>query len=183
MLPALRKVVFAKDRPMPTRSSRESAAATKAQGSAHRSASAGASSTSCQAGSKCRSYQATYSSTMALVAGCVVTSSTSPSPITQTLRPSRKASRYSAPVRMPTPLPAPPTPAPGFDQASGTAPGDYRATACGAMGRSIALPLEGMARQARHLDAQRIDRGMGGEEQGLHVGAAKAQIGRHFRAS
>src|SRR5216684_5828244 len=57
-----------------------------------------------QAGSKWRSYQATYSSTIALVAGCVVTSSTSPSPSTQTLRPSRSASRYSAPVRICFPL-------------------------------------------------------------------------------
>ena len=59
----------------------------------------GFSTMSCHAGSKCRSYQATYSSTMARVAGCVVTSSTAPSPMTQTLRPSRSASRYSAPVR------------------------------------------------------------------------------------
>src|SRR5437870_7973829 len=51
-------------------------------------------------GSKCRSYQATYSSTIARVAGCVVTSSTRPSPSTQSLRPSRRASRYSAPVRI-----------------------------------------------------------------------------------
>src|SRR5689334_9599878 len=38
---------------------------------------------------------------MAHVAGCVVTSSTRPSPSTQTLRPSRRnVSRYSAPVRI-----------------------------------------------------------------------------------
>src|SRR5215469_6792943 len=53
---------------------------------------------SCHAGSRCRSYQATYSSTIARVAGCVVTSSMSPSPITQTRRPSRSACRYSVPV-------------------------------------------------------------------------------------
>src|SRR6516225_7621705 len=51
-----------------------------------------------QAGSHSRSYQATYSSTMARVAGCVVTSSTRPSPRTQTRRPSSRAARYSAPV-------------------------------------------------------------------------------------
>src|ERR1700730_15967672 len=51
-------------------------------------------------GSKCRSYQATYSSTIARGAGCVVTSSTRPSPSTHSLRPSRRASRYSAPVRI-----------------------------------------------------------------------------------
>src|SRR5690242_1478397 len=55
---------------------------------------------SCQAGSRWRSYQATYSSTIARVAGCVVTSSTRPSPMTQTRLPSRSASRYSAPVRI-----------------------------------------------------------------------------------
>ena len=43
-----------------------------------------------QAGSRWRSYQAAYSSTIAYVAGCVVTSSTWPSPITHTLRPSRR---------------------------------------------------------------------------------------------
>ena len=43
-----------------------------------------------QAGSKWRSYQVTYSSTMAPVAGWVVTSATNPSFITQTRRPSRR---------------------------------------------------------------------------------------------
>src|SRR5438270_3915435 len=64
------------------------------------SASGGRIAISCQAGSRWRSYQATYSSTIAAVAGCVVTSSTRPSPITKTRRPSRRASRYSAPVLM-----------------------------------------------------------------------------------
>src|SRR5919106_245976 len=43
---------------------------------------------------------------MAWVAGCVAKSSTRPSPITQTLRPSRRLSRYSAPVRMTVPPPS-----------------------------------------------------------------------------
>src|SRR6202007_1332353 len=55
---------------------------------------------SAHSGSRCRSYQATYSSTIARVAGCVVTSSTKPSPRTQTRRPSHNAARYSAPVLM-----------------------------------------------------------------------------------
>src|SRR5918999_4958466 len=55
---------------------------------------------SCQSGSKWRSYHFTYSSTIAHVAGWVVMSSIGPSPITHTLRPSRKLSRYSAPVRI-----------------------------------------------------------------------------------
>src|SRR5215468_12562742 len=54
----------------------------------------------CQAGAKCRSYHATYSSTIARVAGCAVTSSTRPSPMIQTRRPSRRLSRYWAPVRI-----------------------------------------------------------------------------------
>src|SRR5262245_11958669 len=37
---------------------------------------------------------------MARVAGCVVTSAMRPAPMTQTLRPSRRLSRYSAPVRI-----------------------------------------------------------------------------------
>src|SRR5262252_10848578 len=40
---------------------------------------------------------------MARVAGCVVTSSIRPAPMTQTLRPSRRLSRYSAPVRITIP--------------------------------------------------------------------------------
>src|SRR5215471_20064471 len=60
-------------------------------------------STSCHTGSKWRSYQMAYCCTIAQVAGCVVTSSTRPSPITQTLRPSCRLSTYSAPVRMTPP--------------------------------------------------------------------------------
>src|SRR5262245_626244 len=55
---------------------------------------------SCHSGSKWRPYQQTYSSTIARVAGCVVTSSTRPSPRIQTRRPSRRLSRYWAPVRI-----------------------------------------------------------------------------------
>src|SRR5712691_9882860 len=38
-----------------------------------------------------------------------------------------------------------------------------------------------MPRQARRLDPQAVDRGAAGEEQRLHVRAAKAQIGRYLR--
>src|SRR6266404_3028505 len=104
MLPALKNVVFEKDRPMPIRSS-NFFGSTYAQGTRSPPTFGGASSTSCQAGSRWRSYQAAYSSTIARVAGWVVTSSAQPSPMTQTLRPSRRASRYSSPVLM-SPVPS-----------------------------------------------------------------------------
>src|SRR5262245_8675255 len=69
-----------------------------AQGGRTPRASGGARTMSCHSGSPWRSYQATYSSTMGRVAGCRVTSSTSPSPTIHTRRPSRRASRYSAPL-------------------------------------------------------------------------------------
>src|SRR5215831_511647 len=97
MLPALKKVVLAKDRPIPSRSS-GLFGNTYAHGTRLPAASGGASSRSCHLGSRWRSYQRAYSSTIACVAGWVVTSSTHPSPMTQTRRPSRNASRYSPPV-------------------------------------------------------------------------------------
>ena len=56
-----------------------------------------------------------------------------------------------------------------------------RPLAVGVAESRIGLHVEGMPRQARHLDPQAVDRGVGGEEQRLHVGAAEAQIGRHLR--
>jgi len=92
MFPALRKVVAAKQRPMRDRSSavRGTMNPTGARAPLR---SVGVSTVSCQAGSTWRSYQATYSSTMAQVAGWVVTSSIGPAPRTWMRRPSRRLAR------------------------------------------------------------------------------------------
>src|SRR5215472_16185210 len=114
MLSALKNVVLEKLRPMPGRSSALVGTA-YAQGLRSPRVSGGEKRTSSHSGSKCRSYQATYSSTIARVAGCVVTSSIRPSPMTQTRRPSRNAARYSAPVLIlaPTVAGLPTSPWPG----------------------------------------------------------------------
>src|SRR4029453_17376260 len=97
MFPALRKLVAAYERPMARRSAALRGVA-NAQGARAPRASGGARTTSCHSGSRWRAYQATYSSPMGRVAGCRVTSSTRPSPMIQTRRPSRRPSRYSAPL-------------------------------------------------------------------------------------
>src|SRR4030095_215199 len=97
MFPALRKLVAAYERPMARRSAALRGVA-NAQGARAPRASGGARTTSCHSGSRWRSYQATYSSTMGRVAGCRVTSSPTPSLMIQPRRPSRRPSRYSAPL-------------------------------------------------------------------------------------
>src|SRR5262249_61217807 len=95
MLPALRNVVPEKERPIAL-SSAELLGATNAQGVRCPLASGGVRSTSRHAGSSWRSYQATYSSTVARVAGGGVAASIRPSPRSPTRRPARSEFRHAA---------------------------------------------------------------------------------------